>query len=520
MKRSIFFLITIVIYVIPSFAQAPDTLWTKTYGRPDSDEGLCVQQTFDGGFIITGFTQIKDPSTGLIQQFVYLLKTDEYGDTLWTKYYGSSAHHVGNFVQQTSDSGYIIAGGITHFNNDVNAYLIKTDINGNLLWERSIGGASYDEGNCVRETTDGGYIIAGYTRSYGNNSQIYLIKTDTNGLTEWIKTYGDDDWDEARSIQVTSEGEFIIVGYKVVATSPGGADSEVYLLKTDSDGDTLWTKLYGYRTGFYRDEGWSVQQTTDGGFIIAAETWYPGGSSWLIDAYLIKTAANGDTTWTRAYNIPGNNWSVPRSVWQTLDGGYIIAGYSSIPPLNHEVLLIKINADGDTVWTKNLGKNLGSFPYDEGWSVQQTTDGGYIVTGFSWNYPISDSDVYIIRLAPNPTQIENEVDNQLPQGFALYQNYPNPFNPTTTIKYSIQSVERFAESLTNNNNERIGNSLYNVSIKVYDVLGAVVAILVNEQKPAGSYEINFNADGLPSGVYLYKLQAGSFVETKKMILLK
>lgn len=109
MKRLIFFLCAMTFYLIPLFAQAPDTLWTKTYGRPDRDEGLCVQQT--------------------------------------------------------SDSGYIIAGGVTHFNNDVNVHLIKTDINGNLLWEKSIGGMEYDEGNCVRETFDGGYIIAGYTRS-------------------------------------------------------------------------------------------------------------------------------------------------------------------------------------------------------------------------------------------------------------------------------------------------------------------------------------------------------------------
>jgi hypothetical protein len=501
MKRLIFFLSAIIIYIIPLFAQAPDTLWTKTYGRPDRDEGLCVQQTFDGGFIITGYTEIRDQGTGYIQWKVYLLKTDEYGDTLWTKNYGSFAHHVGNFVQQTSDSGYIIAGGVTHFNNDVNVHLIKTDINGNLLWEKSIGGMEYDEGNCVRETFDGGYIIAGYTESFGAGiSDVYLIKTDANGVVDWARTYGGQLWEQGNSVQQTSDSGFVLVGYKTISTSSSGADTDVYLIKTDANGDTLWTRLYGVLEGEYRDEGWSVQQTTDGGYIISAETWHPGGIAWLVDAYLIKTDANGDTTWTRAYDIFGN-WEVPRSVWQTLDGGYIIAGYSSFYPLNHEVLLIKIKADGDTVWTKNLGRNLGSYPYDEGWSVQQTTDGGYIVAGFSWNYPISDSDVYLIKLAPEPVKIDNRVDVPLPRSFALHQNYPNPFNPATTIEYALPEGS-------------------NIKLKVFNSLGQEVATLINGYIQAGRHKVIFDAKSLSSGVYYYRIEAGSFVQVHKMILMR
>jgi hypothetical protein len=286
-----------------------------------------------------------------------------------------------------------------------------------------------------------------------------------------------------------------------------GPDSDVYLVKTDANGDTLWTRLYGVLAGEYRDEGWSVQQTTDGGYIISGETWRPGALSWQIDFYLIKTDANGDTTWTRTFD-GFESTDVGRSAQQTLDGGYIIAGYTNDYPGNHDVFLVKTNTNGDKVWTKNLGRNIGSYPYDEGWSVQQTTDGGYIVVGFGWNYPVSDSDVYLIKLAHNPTQIETEVDNQPPQGFALYQNFPNPFNPTTTISYSIP-LSSFA------------------SLKVYNALGKEVAVPANEEKPAGNFKVNFNAKDLTSGIYFYKLQAmpigrqaGSFVETKKMLLFK
>jgi hypothetical protein len=501
MKSFVFLIVAYLIFITTSFAQAPDTLWTKTYGRPDRDEGLCVQQTFDGGFIITGYTEIRDQGSGLIQWKVYLLKTDEYGDTLWTKNYGSFGHHVGNFVQQTSDSGYIIAGGVTHFDNNVNAYLIKTDINGNLLWEKSIGGTQYDEGNCVRETTDGGYIIAGYTRSFGAGiSDVYLIKTDANGVIDWTRTYGGQLWEQGNSVQETTDRGFIIVGYKTISTSPYGADSDVYLIKTDANGDTLWTRLYGVQEGEYRDEGWSVQQTTDGGYIISGETWRPGALSWQIDFYLIKTDAIGYTIWTKTFD-GFESTDVGRSVQQTLDGGYIIAGYTNDYPLNHDVFLVKTNTNGDIVWTKSLGRNLGSYPYDEGWSVQQTMDGGYIVVGFGWNYPVSDSDIYLIRLAFDPTQIEIEADNQLPQSFTLYQNYPNPFNPITTIKYSIP-VDRF------------------VMLNVFNVIGEKVSSLVDEFKTSGSYHVVFDAGNLSSGIYFYRLQVGSFIETRKMILMK
>ncbi len=390
MKSILLLFVAYLIFMTSSLAQAPDTLWTKTYGRPDSDEGLCVQQTFDGGFIITGSTEIRDPYTGLILQKVYLLKTDEYGDTIWTRYYGNF-NDVGNWVQQTSDSGYIVVGGFTHSYNNVDVYLIKTDSNGDILWQKIIGGTQYDEGNCVRETNDGGFIIVGYTRSFGAGiSDVYLIKTDANGVVDWTRTYGGQLWEQGNSVQETTDRGFIIVGYKTISTSSYGADSDVYLIKTDADGDTLWTKLYGVQEGEYRDEGWSVQQTTDGGYIISGETWRPGALSWQIDFYLIKTNANGDTTWTRTYD-GFESTDVGRSVQQTLDGGYIIAGYTNDYPLNHEVFLVKTNTFGDTIWTKILGRNLGSYPYDEGWSVQQTTDGGYIVVGFGWNYPVSDS---------------------------------------------------------------------------------------------------------------------------------
>ena len=203
--------------------------WTKTYGGGDWDWGYSIQQTLDGGYIVAGETQ----SFGVGWTDVYLIKTDANGDVIWTKTYGGSGGDCGNSVQQTSDGGYIIVGGITYFDCDV--YLIKTDANGDVEWTKTYGGSGEDCGNSVQQTSDGGYIIVGKTTSFGAGaSDVYLIKTDANGNAEWTKTYGGGGEDCGNSVQQTSDGGYIIVGG---TTSFGAGGGDVYLIKTDAYGN-------------------------------------------------------------------------------------------------------------------------------------------------------------------------------------------------------------------------------------------------------------------------------------------
>ncbi|BDS09869.1 T9SS type A sorting domain-containing protein [Aureispira anguillae] len=234
---------------------------------------------------------------------------------------------------------------------------------GQQTWERSYGGTQHDGGHSVQQTADGGYIIGGYTRSYGaGESDMYLVKTDLNGDTLWTQTYGDSTIEDLNEVQQTTDGGYILAGSKVVGF--GVLSQWIYLVKTDLNGDTLWTKTYGDwgdNIGAY-----SVQQTTDGGYIVLGDA----------DIYLLKLDAQGDTLWTKTY---GNMGSEGRVVRQTTDGGYIIGGSytaNNVPVYG----IIKTDAQGDTLWTHTYpfetSIHMGGIK-----DVRQTQDGGYIAVG-------------------------------------------------------------------------------------------------------------------------------------------
>jgi hypothetical protein len=190
------------------------------------------------------------------------VKTNSQGDTLWTRTYGGSNWDDANSVQQTADGGYVVAGWTQSFGvgtpTYANMYLVKTNSQGDTLWTRTYGGSDYDFAYPVQQTADGGYIVAGFTWSFGAGlCDLYLVKTNSQGYVQWTSTYGGSDYDEARSAQQTADGGYIVAG-TTISFGAGGGD--FYLVKTDSQGDTLWTRTYG---GSSWDEAYSVQQTAD-----------------------------------------------------------------------------------------------------------------------------------------------------------------------------------------------------------------------------------------------------------------
>jgi len=352
--------------------------------------------------------------------------------TGWWKTYGGPYNDNGTSGQQTTDGGYIVAGWTEGFGpGSYSVYLIKTNTSGDTLWTRTCGGPQDDVGFSVQQTADG-YIIAGWTRSFGaENKDVCLIKTDASGDTTWTRTYGGPGDDGGYSVQQTSDGGFVIAGYTY---SFGAGSSGAYLVKTNSTGDTLWTRTYG---GTRDDVGYSAQQTTDGGYVIAGRTQSVGAGN--EDVYLIKTNTSGDTLWTRTYG--GTDYDGGRSVQQTADGGYIITGYThSSGAGSGDVYLIKTNASGDTLWTRTYG---GPSP-DVGYSAQQTSDSGYIITGYTYSFGTHYGDVYLIKTDANGNVGIEEPLTWHPANPARLLVRPNPF--TSFARVPGHETELFALS--------------------------------------------------------------------------
>jgi hypothetical protein len=481
LSRSIF-LSTIFFYIQLLPAQAPDTLWTNTFGGDYRDEGIGVLQTSDGGYIVAGNTQ---PSFGYGNGDIWMIRTDQYGDTLWTKTLGGSGDDVCSGICLTTGGGFIIVGTTSSFgagNTDV--WLIKTDSSGDTLWTKTFGTTKYEAGRCIQRTSDGGFIFLGdFSWSWPNGTSqqgIWLLKTDSNGDTLWTSIIYRDFHTESSSIQETSDGGYIVVGYSLAIS-----EFDLWVIKTDSNGDTLWTKTYD------KGKAYSVLQTADDGYVIVgAKIPY----SYVGYIWLLKTDCNGDTLWTKTYGDPFIN--IGYSVKKTTDGGYVIAGGTSDSYMPFSYFkIIRTDSIGSALWTKTYSN--GTYGYD----IQLTTDGGYIAVGYVYiDLWATNSDILLIKTEPDPVLFIDQKPVFI-SGYKLHQNYPNPFNPTTTIEFDLPKTSQ-------------------VSLKIFNILGEEVATLVSDKLSSGSYAYEWDASNIASGVYLYRLQADDYVETRRMVLMR
>jgi len=311
------------------------------------------------------------------------------GGSGWPRTYGGSADDVGRSVDVCTDGGYIIAGYTSSYGiGTPDIYLVKTDSLGNEQWNKTLGGNSYDSGHSVQQTTDGGYIIAGSTTS-GSPAwdwQIYFAKLFADGRTEWEKLLGGyESEDAAYSVQQTRDGGYILVGYTL------GNEEDLRLIKRHADGSDHWWYLKGFNDSDER--GWSVQQTSDDGYIMVGSTNQYGDD---VDVWLVKAAADGGTQWHKPIFLgSGQGYECGYSVQQTSDGGYIIAGSTNSAGTagGYDVYLIKTDGDGNRVWQRTFG---GQYD-DKGRSVEQMLDGGYIVAGCTKSLGAGGYDVYLIK---------------------------------------------------------------------------------------------------------------------------
>lgn len=442
---------------------AQQITFEKNYGWLDDEGANCIQQTFDEGYIICG--------NGVV-------KTDELGNTEWTRpLFG------GSYIIQTSDSNYVIVGEILF-----DVLLMKLNQQGDSLWARNLGGI---RGYCIEETSDNGYILVGeeYNAISPTSKQdIHLLKTDENGDTLWTKLHGGGDRDYVSSVRETPDNGYVMTGYTYGYDARGWG---IFLIKTDINGDTLWSKIYAGNNRM----GTDVQVTNDNGFIIAG---YIGQA-----IYLIKTDSSGNMEWTKTHQV--GYYNTAYSVAQTSDGGYIVGGvnnYGATDNYNNYMFMMRTDGNGDTLWTRTFDgvqgyNNLG----DRGYSVRQTTDGGFVLAGTRFMGTLTGYDMYVIKTDSlgNVLPVGDE-DIVLSSEYAL-SIYPNPFSEKTTIR--LLSNEREAT---------------NFEVLVFDITGRKVKTHKIEK---GQKQLTVNAGDLGAGIFIVQLMGDNEVlATKKMIIVK
>ena len=461
--------------------EAPETLWENTFGGSSDERGESVQQTSDGGFILLGLTE----SYGMGNDDFWLIKTDSDGNELWNKTFGGSGDDVGRSVQQTSDGGFILLGeSRANVFAKFDFWLIRTDSDGNELWNKNFGGSRHEFGYSVQQTSDDGFILLGYADSGAGGYDFWLVRTDSAGNELWNKTFGGSVSDYGISVQQTSDGGFILVGS---TDSYGAGRSDVWLIRTDGDGNERWNKTFG---GSENDHGRSVQQTSGDGFILAGWTKsYGAGDE---DSWLIRTDGDGNELWNKTFG--GSDSDTGYSVQPTSDGGFILLGSTkSYGAGNDDFWLIRTDGDGNELWNKTFG---GSGE-DDGKFVQQTSDGGFVLLGETGSYGAGDEDLWLIRTegdGPPPCDLE-----------VALSNYPESAVPGGTLAFRVDATNGCDDPLTFD--RAVMNITGPASLEklLYDdepftVVGSVgkdLSLGVSPGAPLGTYtvEVTISRDG-------------------------
>jgi len=368
-------------------------MWDKTYGGTEWDRGPSLVVASDGGCVLAGYTN----SFGEGGADAWLIKTDASGNMMWNHTYGGANFDSASCLVATSDGGYAMAGQTYSLGaGNADFYLVKTDATGNMVWQKAYGGTEEDRAYSLVVTSDGGYALAGYT--YFSDTQSYdfwLVKTDSSGNMEWSQAYGGTEYDYAFSLVATSDGGYAIAG----ETGSFGLEGDFWLVKTDASGNMMWSQNYG---GAKYDRAYSLAVSSDGGYVIAGSI---SLSDENVDFGLVKADASGNEIWQKTYD--GDVEDVAKSVIQTSDGGYAVGGFTGDPFTGAypDAWLVKTDASGNMEWNQIFGGE----GYDGVCCVVQTGDGGYALAAEKSEIGTENYDFWLVKTdaedttEPSPT---------------------------------------------------------------------------------------------------------------------
>jgi len=428
-KRAIFVLIQLFAMDIAMHAQAPAVEWQKCFGGGQSDNAQSIEHTNDGGYIIAGSAASTDGdlsgSHGL--EDFWVIKTNASGTIQWQKSIGGGLVDRASVVHQTLDGGYIVAGSTYSHDGQVTAnhdgmdyWVVKLDAAGNILWQKTYGGSANDFLYALQITNDGGYIAAGSTGSSdgdlnGNNGarDYWIVKLNPSGTIQWQKNYGGSSDDEAYTVQPTTDGGYIVAGYTLsndgdVTSNHGQKD--YWIIKLTNSGNLQWQKCFGSSAD---DQVSALQQTADGGFVASG---YSGGADGDVtanhgnnDYWIVKLNAGGNLQWQKSFGGSSNDQAY--AIQSTPDGGFIAAGFAQSDDgdvtchvQGEDYWVVKMSSTGNLDWQKDIGGNAT----DAAYSIESSPDGGFLLAGFTSSPEINGyhpdegsvtGDYWIIKLS-------------------------------------------------------------------------------------------------------------------------
>ncbi|MBU1701821.1 MAG: T9SS type A sorting domain-containing protein [Candidatus Eisenbacteria bacterium] len=461
--------------------------WDRTFGGTANDGFRSIIATDDGGILAVGLTYSFSANAD-----IYLAKLDAQGDSTWTKTIGGAGRDYGWGICQTNDGGYVITGYTTLAGSGgMDLYLIKIDTGGNVLWSKTYGGEGDEEGRAVCETGDGHLIISGWTESFGaGQKDLYFLKADSAGDTLWTKTFGGEGLDWGTAVCETSDGAYG-VGGTIGTTASNNLD--LYLLKIHADGTLLWEKNLASSGEIDADFGTGIWPTENGGIVI---TGY-GNDHTLNDAediWLIHVDGDGNELWSHRYGEPGNYYDYGCAVSRTSDDGFLICGVTKEPiTQKNDLYLVKTDADGNKLWSQvieNSGSQWGS-------SIAALTGDTFAIAGHTEASGAGRFDGWILKLyAPAAGLDEPENDGH----GAFIKMSPNPSRAETNIRFNLLHAAR-------------------VQLDVVDAAGRRIKTLLDERKQGGEYTVNWNTEMFGSGVYYYVLIVDGETTSRKLVLL-
>ncbi|MBC8278034.1 MAG: T9SS type A sorting domain-containing protein [FCB group bacterium] len=465
------FLLILLILTCNVYAQPPDSLWSRTFGTTGDDVCLSIYPTSDDGYILFGNYE----HLGATYAIDYgMFKINQDGDSLWSSLFSVTDNILYLDFTPTSDGGIILSGTANvPYEIICMGDMRKIDSLGNHEWWRGYGNGYFLRG--LKEDYDG-LIVTGYGFDYVLNDKCFwLLKTDFSGNFEWERFYNTEHDDVFCNVVVTEDRDYVLAGFIA---------NDIVLMKTDCNGDSLWSKTYPFYNNNFNV---GLELDEEGNYIIHAIA----GSLLKV----IKVDSNGDSIWCRQFNNLFCSYYHEARLAE--DGGLIIAGSIDNPLTEHDFALMKIDSNGDSLWTQTYG----GMEYERCYCMSTSSDEGFLLGGRIWNEETEEPDFLLIKTGPDNSGINNNPHPGFPDSFELYNVYPNPFNSECVITFATWQTSK-------------------ISISVYDLIGREISILADGEYSAGTHEASFNGADLPSGIYFAKMEVEGMMQYEKILLIK